>query len=212
MKRIFFVLCAAMLLACSCVKYNSSAYYYNQSDSGYPLRSYMQDFSMRISSALLVFNDQLMTHDISRTGDTYTVPSPGLFGGMQITRTASASDEWNIRWSGKMTLNGREYPTDLEMVASRCQVPVTRDSTTQGWSVGFCAQRTERDGYTSTFSTDAPMHYYYNQDYVPLGIPGLSFEISDGTFFLEVRKNGTKVDKALIGFLSGRPVVFSRNL
>ncbi len=213
MKKIGTIL--AVLLACACSRYDYDHF------NGTP--DYRQEigeqYTRNIVEYLLIDNLRAMekalgydalsssvagkvgSSDSYRTGGLsiwssearWTVNAVEPVEGVQIRR-AHADSTWSLTRDADYRLGGNPYPTRYAMTV---RMLGRNPSGYADWAVSLKGERTERKGYSCKFDTPDAMTFVAggSDDWVRC----------EGRLFVEVFRNGTKVDKCCIQYSGGRP-------
>lgn len=211
MKKILFAFLAAAFV-CSCSKYNyddfKGAPDYSSEIGELYIRNIPErliaDNLLAVERALayeamsisvaerIVENANFRTGGVSlwKTGNRWIVNAVDAVKGVEI-RKEDVDSTWTLSRDADYCFNGGCYPTACTMTVR--MLPGGKDHF--DWEVSVKGNRKERKGYSCTFSTVDPVVF----------LTGTSDRWSQcrGRIFMEVFRDGAKVDKCCIEYAGG---------
>lgn len=220
MKKLF-IIAAAFLCLASCTK----QYGYSETvivggseyRATYPAREYLMsiadnmvtDVLGELETALKVDgNSSSLRFDMSagsilQENVTWTVVSKEReLKGMTLKNIGG--DTWEMRFQGPYTLSGELYPVSFIMKAKRGTAATDNH---YNWAVNLNGNRTEREGFSCSYSTSNPF-LYICKDGNTIGWNSL-----EGSYFLTVFRGSDAIDQWQMEFNGSiRDADFSRGL
>ena len=205
MKRLVFLGGLVLLLATACHKADEDAFGGNFSAEGNPVREYMLSLADElVASALEELEEALgydeqsaasqafydMKGDLKQPGGIWVLRRESLMKGLVLRMLEE--EVWVLDFDGDLLLSIDTYPTSFTIRAERidAQNPHT------DWKVTLQGQRTERNGYSCTFSSDGPISY----EVLFTDRLWQAF----GSLQMDVFKDNTLVDKAFLSLRGPR--------